>query len=141
MKWKKYYKESSQWLDDNLDEYGITIKSIEEFDADNGSGGLYDDAGYLIDSYMDKTYGRYNEYTDEELEEIRDDIGFRCVVVFYGTDDYDYPETSTTDYFNRILFIFDKDGVVLDWDDYGEDLDDDIANALREKAFNYIKER
>ena len=142
MKWKKYYKEDSHWLDDRMDEYGITIKQIKEFYADEWGGGLYDDAVYLIDNYMDETYGRYGDYTDEELEEITNDIGFRCVVVFYETDEYDYPEkTTTTDYFNRILFILDKDGNVLDWDDYGEDLDDDIVDALRKKTVHYIKGR
>ena len=62
--------------------------------------------------------------------------------MFYETDEYDYPEkTTTTDYFNRILFILDKDGNVLDWDDYGENLDDDIVDAIRKKTVNYIKGR
>ena len=113
MKWKKYYKESSYWLDDRMDEYGITIKQISNFGPDKDEGGFYADAEYLIDEYMYDEYEQYHNYTEEDLEEIKDDIGFNPVIVFYENDEDDYPETAIIDYFDYILFIFDKDGVVL----------------------------
>ena len=114
MKWKKYYKESSYWLDDRMDEYGITIKQISNFSPDKDEGGFYADAEYLIDEYMYDEYEQYHNYAEEDLEEITDDIGFTSVIVFYENDEDDYPEkTAIIDYFDYILFIFDKDGVVL----------------------------